>query len=135
MDEITLSEEETAWEDHLRKLRGFHATDQNTKTEHSEALDDAWNAAAKDYIAAVFPTSERRTWNDLTMSTNTTVNTYADYTEVLQGDVFRVLVFNLGYLGCEHTKLVDDMKALIVAAISHDDTKKCSLVIGPTVAN
>jgi hypothetical protein len=124
LDEITLSEEETAWEDHLRKLRGFHATDQNAKTEHSEALDDAWNAAATDFAVAVFPTSQLRTWNDLTMSINTIVNTYVDYIEVLQGDVFRVLVFNLGYLGCEHTKLVDDMKALIVAPISIDDHRR-----------
>ena len=122
LDEITLSEEETAWADHLRKLRAFQAIDQNAKTEHSEALDDAWNDAAKDFIAAMFPTSQLRTWNDLTMSMNATVNAYADFTEVLQGDVFRVLVFNLGYLGCEHTNLVDDMKALIVAAISNDDT-------------
>ena len=38
LDEITLSEEQTAWEDYLRKLRGFHATDQNAKRNTAKHL-------------------------------------------------------------------------------------------------
>ena len=135
LDELNLQEEEQAWDEHLRKLRAFHATDQNAKTDHSEALDDAWSGAADKHIASLFPTSQLKSYNELTMSFNTVVNSYCDFIEVLQGDVFRVLVFNLSYLGPEHTKLVDDMKSTITAFIALDDAKTCALVIAPTVAN
>ena len=134
LDEITLQTEVSTWEEHMRKLKAFHANDQNSKTEHDEVLDEAWKDRAKEFIDAMFPTIQLRSWNDLNPSMNSAVNTFADYVEVLQGDVFRVLVFNLSFLSCEHTKMTADLKALIEGCLALDDARTCALVIGPVVA-
>ena len=82
----------------------------------------------------LWPVHVLKSWSDVPQSMNTCVNAFADYVEVLQGDVFRVLVFNLAYMGPEHTKLLEDLKSTICAAIALDDAKTCAIVIAPTVA-
>ena len=135
LDEITLKNEVEMWEEHLRRLKSFYAVDQNAKTEHSEVLDDTWTDAAKEFTNAMFPVTQLRSWNDLNPSMNSAVNTFADYVEVLQGDVLRVLVFNLSFIGSEHTKMTDDLKALIEGYLALDDVRTCALVSGPVVAS
>ena len=134
LDELMLKSETDRWDEHVRKLRGIYASDQNALTTHREAVEDAWAKATSDHIEAMWPVHVLKSWTDLAQSMNTCVNAFADYVEVLQGDVFRVLVFNLAYMGPEHTKLLEDSKSTICAAIALDDAKTCAIVIAPTVA-
>ena len=134
LDELTLKSETDAWDEYLRQLRGFHATGQNALTTYRETVEEAWVTATQEHINAMWPVNVLKTWNELQQSMNTCVNSFADFAEVMQRDVFRVLVFNLSYMGPEHTKLLQDIKSLIEASIAIDDAKTCALVVAPAVA-
>ena len=41
LDELMLKSETDRWDEHVRKLRGFYASDQNALTTHREAVEEA----------------------------------------------------------------------------------------------
>ena len=103
----------------------FHAPGQNALTNYRKCLQSAWADATADHIKSMFPVDVLKTWNGLQQSMNTCINCFADCVEVMQGEVFRVLVFNRSYMSSEHTKVVDDMKSVIDSSFAIDDAKTC----------
>jgi hypothetical protein len=136
LDVLILKSEQQAWSEHLRLLRAFHAQTHTEKVTHQTAVETSWEEAALTYQKHLFPSAMCKDVSELLCTDGTLLNSIVDAQNgILIGDVYKVIVVNLSFLGPEHSKLRGAIKNFIASKMSNDKIKTCALVIAPSVGD
>ena len=82
----------------------------------------------------MFPVFVLKTVSELTPTLNVALTQVSDkHEQVLRGDVLKIVMVNMSFMGPEGIRLRTDIKNVLASMVSADEARTCGLVVAPTV--
>ena len=97
----------------------------------TQAVDESWVATAMAHRKMFFPMSILKHSAELIQAVNVSLTQVSDGQDTLRGELFKVAVLNMSFLGPEGVKMRGEMKTVLSTLVSCDEVKTCALVVAP----
>ena len=94
----------------------------------TQAVDESWVATAMAHRKMFFPMYILKHSAEMIQAVLTQVS---DGQDTLRGELFKVAVLNMSFLGTEGVKMRGEMKTVLSTLVSCDEVKTCALVVAP----
>ena len=97
----------------------------------TQAVAESWNATAIAHRKTFFPNYILKHSVETIQAVNVSLTQVSDGQDTLRGELFKVAVLNMSYLGTEGVKMRGEMKTVLSTLVSMDEVKTCALVVAP----
>ena len=97
----------------------------------TQAVEECWAATASAHRKQFFPMYILRQSVEMMQAVNVSLTQVSDGQDTLRGELFKVAVLNMSFLGPEGVKMRGEMKTVLSTLVSCDEVKTCALVVAP----
>ena len=97
----------------------------------TQAVEECWVATASAHRKLFFPMYILRQSVEMMQAVNVSLTQVSDGQDTLRGELFKVAVLNMSFLGPEGVKMRGEMKTVLSTLVSCDEVKTCALVVAP----
>ncbi len=94
-------------------------------------MEECWVATAIAHRKLFFPMYLLKHSAEMMQAVNVFLTQVSNGQDTLRGELFKVAMLNMSFLGPEGVKMRGDMKTVLSTLVSCDEVKTCALVVAP----